>query len=445
MSALKKAGHRPDIIQTDREDIDAYIRKFKPQIIAYSLITGTHIYFQELNRGLKKKFSFISLFGGAHATFFTDDLMKDEAVDIACLGEGEETLVELADSIELGKEYHAIKNLWVRLGGQIHKNDVRQLQKLDAIDFPERDIIYQKYGDCRSNPIKNIIATRGCPFNCPYCYNHQIKKIYADKGAYVRQRSIDNVFAELIEIKGKYPVKLFYFQDDIFAFNKNWLREFTRRYPAEIGVSFHCHLRVGLADREAVSSLAAAGCSSVSFAVEAGNDKIRNEILGRRMSKEQILNLAKMLREANIKFRTLNMVGLPGGSIITDLETLELNIKCQPDLGWAGIFQPYPKTELYQKAKDLNLCGEIELHKFNTFFGDSVLNLPDKNKIANIQRLFSLIVSWPILFPLTRFLVSLPFNNFYSKIHDSWKNYCNGKIYRIGSAKKKQRAIANSN
>lgn len=436
MSALKKAGHKPDIIQVDEEDINIYIKKFKPDIIAYSLTTGSHSYFQELNRELKRKHYFTSLFGGPHVTFFAEELMQDKAVDIACLGEGEEALVELADAIEKGKKYTKIKNLWVRVAKKIYKNDVRPLQNLDKIEFPERKIIYKKYKSCRLSAIKNIIATRGCPFNCPYCYNHLIKKIYANNGVYVRQRSVDNVLAEMAEIKKNYPIKMFYFQDDIFAVNKTWLKDFSRRYPVEVGTPFHCHLRVNLTDKETISLLHTAGCTSASFAIETGNDKIRNEILGRVMSKEQITDVAEMLHKKNIKFRIFNMIGLPGGSIETDIETLKLNIKCKPTLGWASIYQPYPKTELYQKARNLNLCENIELDKFNNFFDSSVLNIPNKNKVVNLQRLFSLIVSWPILFPVTKFLIKLPFINLYSNINNYWKNHCNDQVYSINEARK---------
>lgn len=429
MSALKKAGHIPDIIQTDKEDIDSYITNFRPKIIAYSLTTGTHVFYQKINQNLKKKYKFLAIFGGPHATFFPDELMKDEAVNIVCIGEGEEAIVELADAVEAGKKYELINNLWVRRPDKIYKNDVRPFIDLDKVEFPERRLIYEKYELNRSNPIKNIITTRGCPFNCPYCYNHLLKKIYLGKGKYVRQRSVSNVIDEAIAIKKNYPVKMIYFQDDIFAINKQWLKNFARQYKSKVGVSYHCHLRVNLVDEETVSLLADSGCIGVSFAIETGNDEIRNKILGRNMSKAQIVQVAKILKKYNIKFRIFNMIGLPGGSIKTDLETLKLNINCRPTLGWVSIYQPFPKTDLYNLAKELNLCKNIELDKFNNFFEDSVLELPDKNKLKNLQRLFSFIVSWPILFPITRILISLPFTPVYDKISDMWKDYCNNKLY----------------
>jgi len=429
MSALENSGHKTDIVQADEEDVEACIGKFKPHIIAFSVITGNHAYFQNINFELKKRYSYLALFGGPHATFFPEEVMKDSAVDIVCLGEGEEAIVELANALKAKKSYSNIKNLWVRQSGEIYKNEVRPLQALDSIDFPARKIIYDKYESSRQNPIKNIITTRGCPFNCPYCYNHLIKKIYTGKGAYVRQRSVGNVIAEMLEIKKYYPVKMFYFQDDIFTINKEWLKNFSDQYKKTIALPFHCHLRVNMTDHQVIDLLSMAGCASVSFAIETGNDEIRTKILGRSMAKEQIFEVAEMLRKAKIRFRIFNMIGIPGGSIKIDLETLKLNIQCRPDLGWASIYQPYPKTELYEIAKKMNLCKEIKLDEFNNFFDKSVLDIPDKQQLLNLQRLFSFVVSWPILMPLIEILIRLPLNSLYSKINDFWKNHCNNRIY----------------
>lgn len=85
---------------------------------------------------------------------------------------------------------------------------------------------------------------------------------------------------------------------------------------------------------------------SVSFGLEAGNDRLRNVILNRNMSREEILTAADILRRQGIAFMTNNMLGLPTGGLDTDLETLDLNIQCRPAYANVFLFQPYPKTAL---------------------------------------------------------------------------------------------------
>jgi len=111
-SCLKKNNHETDLITTE-ENYESKIEEFKPDIIAYSVMTGNHKTFVNLNKGLKKKFNFVSLFGGPHATFFRD-LIEEDKVDVVCMGEGDEAVVELADKLEKNEDIKEIKNLNVK-------------------------------------------------------------------------------------------------------------------------------------------------------------------------------------------------------------------------------------------------------------------------------------------------------------------------------------------
>lgn len=125
------------------------------------------------------------------------------------------------------------------------------------------------------------------------------------------------------------------------------------------------------------------------------------------------------------------MLGLPEGSLKDDLETLKLNILCKPDLGWASIYQPYPRTKLGDLCVQKGIYdGDIDKIS-ETFFEDSVLDIKDKAKINNLQKLFCLTVSFPILFPLVKVLINLPPNGLFKKTYAYWKEKLNRKIYHI--------------
>jgi len=425
--ALKRAGHQTDIVKADVEDVEEKMREFAPDIVAYSFCTGQHRYFAGLNLKLKNKFHFISVFGGAHPTFF-NEFIKEEGVDIICVGEGEEAIVDLADKLEQGEDFRNIPNLWVKEKDKIFKNSVRPLSNIGALAFPDRKLIY-KYPKSRNHPVKNFMWGRGCPYNCPYCFNHSLKKIYQGKGQYVRFRPLDNLFEEIIEVKNNYPLKMVYFQDDTFGIRQDLLEEFCQKYPKLINLPFHCHLRVGLVNKKMVESLKKAGCFGVSFGIEAGNDFLRNQILGRNMTKKEIIEAANLIKQAGLKLRTFNMLGLPNGSLKADFETLALNIACKPDLGWACIYQPYPRTQLGDSCVKAGIYdGDIDKIS-ETFFEETVLDIPDKDKINNLQKLFSLAVSCPVFFPLIKILVNAPPNNVFRRIYSFWKQRQSKKVY----------------
>ncbi|MFH1423795.1 MAG: radical SAM protein [Candidatus Nealsonbacteria bacterium] len=428
--ALKKAGHEADIVKSGVENAEKKVKDFAPDIIAYSLTTGQHGYFLDLNRKLKSRFKFLAVFGGSHPTFFTE-IIKNEGVDVICIGEGEEAFTELADKMSRSEDFSAISNLWVKKGGEIIKNDVRSLSDIDSLAFPSRELVYAKYSKSCNNPIKNFLGGRGCPFNCPYCFNHSLKAIYRGRGQYVRFRSVDNLLQEILEVKNKYPMKMIYFQDDTFGTKEEWLEEFSEKYPKMINLPFHCHARANLINEKLTGLLKKAGCSGVTFGIESGNDRLRNQLLERNMTKDQIIKAAKLVKKAGLRLRIFNMLGLPEGSLKDDFETLELNILCQPDLGWASIYQPYPRTKLGDLCIQKGIYGG-DIDKISeTFFEESVLDIKDKAKINNLQKLFSLAVSFPVLFPLVKVLINLPPNGLFRKTYAYWKEKLNRRIYHI--------------
>lgn len=461
-SALKKAGHEVYLLKTIYSDYEKYalgsqsvrdgealssedeilrfVEKVSPHILAYSVTTGMHGYYLKLNRMIRKNINAVSIFGGPHPTFFPE-IINDEYVDFICQGEGEEAFVELVNNLDSRVNVKQIRNLWHKNLGGVYKNDLRPLIKeIDDIDFPDRDLVYQ-YNSSRRNPIKNFITGRGCPYDCSYCFNHSYSKLYSGKGQRVRIRSPKNVILEIAEIKKKYPLEIVYFQDDIFILSKKWLEEFLCLYKNEIKLPYHCHLRVGLFDEKTLQSLKWSGCVSVTLALESGNDYLRNKILKRNMNKKDIYASARLLHKYKISFRTENILGIPHENLKTSLETLFMNIRCRPAIGWASLYQPYPKTELGKLCQDEGLFnGDIDGIK-PSFFEASILKLPQKKRIENLQKFFSIIVEFPFLLPFVFLLIQLPPNLVFNLIYKKWKNYCySNRLYKV----KQKREILNT-
>ena len=159
--------------------------------------------------------------------------------------------------------------------------------------------------------------------------------------------------------------------------------------------------------------------------IEAGNDRLRNDLLKRRMSKGQILEAAELIRDGGLQLTTTNMIGLPTSSVENDFETLELNVQAQPSYAHVFIFQPYPRTELGEFTREsgwmvgtFDDIGEVA-------WDHTVLEFDEKHKrgLVVLQRFFAIGVEWPRLVPVIRRLMKLPDNRLFWLLNKLWKGW----------------------
>jgi anaerobic magnesium-protoporphyrin IX monomethyl ester cyclase len=417
-AVLKKEGHDCDVLIANLEkDLLKEIKIRKPDILAFSVITGTQKWYLDIAKRAKRATKCNVVFGGPHPTIFTKVLTNPQ-VDYICIGEGEYPMLDLANRLQNSERTDNIPNLWCKKGKRVIKNEVRPLiGNLDELPFPDRDM-YKKYPLMRNHNSRMFITTRGCPYACSFCINPTLKSIYAGKGCYVRRRSVENVIAELIEVKKKYGLKYVQFQDDTFVLNKKWLLEFLKEYKRKIDVPFVCLARANLLDEQVVRALKASKCTLIAFGVETGNENLRNNLLKKTLSNADIIRCAKLLKKYKLKFRTYNMLGLPDETLENAFETLQLNALIKTDYPWCSIFQPYPGTELGEYSlKQGYLGSDFDPDDVPPYYSKSIMkNKEDINQIINLQRFFIIGIKFPFLIPLIKKLIKLPPNIFYNFI-----------------------------
>ncbi len=339
-------------------------------------------------------------------------MVSDPGVDYIVRGEAEHSFVQFLRELGWGYRIRSVVDF------------APLCQNLDELPFPDREFLY-KYPENRDNPIKNVLTSRGCLFSCPYCFNSLYRSFYRGQ-RWVRYRSPENVVAECRDLM-RYPTKMIYFQDDELLTNPKFF-DLMRLYETKVRIPFHCQIRIELLTRPIAFWLKLAGCAGVTFAIESGNDYIRGNLLKRRMSREAIMRGVDLLRQFGIKFRIENMVGLPGEGVDEMLETLDLNIQCAPDYGWASIFQPYPKLPLAEYAKSLG-AWDGQVDEFSESFFEHTVLKNGRKEIANMQRLFGVAVSFPAVRTFIRTLLRLPNNAIYDKISKTWKRNRFRRLY----------------
>jgi len=402
---LKKHGHVVEVfIVESREASLRELARFQPAVIGFPCSTGTHDWVVAFAAALKKRMDGTVIIGGPHATFFPE-IIKEPPVDLVCVGEGEQAVLELAGRVDERGDLTTIPNLWAKRDDAVIRNDPRDLiSDLDALPFPDRELYAGKYPYLNRSH-KVFMAGRGCPFDCTYCFNHAYMNIYRGKGRMVRLRSVDNLISEIRLVMERHRVSTVYMQDDTFTLNKAWLREFCDTYRREIGRPFICLVRADLADEEAVGLLAEAGCRRVFFGVETGSEAMRADILKKRITDEQIVELAGLLRRHGIRFRTYNMLGLPGETIDQALQTVRINQRIRTDFPWCSLFHPYLGTELAEYSKQQGFLEPGTSIGVPSFFKESVLRSECRHELENLQKLFFYAVRFPRLELLIRRLI----------------------------------------
>lgn len=404
---LKKAGHTVSVVNIDEGDYREKIRSQNPAVVAYTLATTHAPSFYKVNREIKNNHSCLSLFGGPHPIFFPQ-MIEEEGVDIICTGEGEYAVVELCTALEESKDFTRIPSITVKINGKIFRNPNRPFLKkeeLNDLPFPDRELI--RGFEIWKHRTGYVMAGRGCPYDCSYCFNHASR--LSQPGRWTRQRSVDSVLAELKWLKEKYQVIYNAFQDDTFILNKHWLEEFLPRYKREIGLPFVCNVRCDLTEEDKVRLLAEAGCVRVATGIENGDDNLRRTILSKNVTTEQIIQACDLYNRYGIRIIGQNMFGVPGETVETALSTIELNLRCRTHTNTFSFYGPYPGTKLGDLCKEqYGFSGDLnELpREYQDCLAPSI-RLENKELIEKIGQCAHLFMSYPRLFPWVKRILKL--------------------------------------
>lgn len=378
-------------------------------IIAFSTITGTHQIHNDIARYFKQQSNVVTIMGGPHPTFFPKEALELDSIDYICIGEGISAFNKFLKGQKTGniiKNYNEYSGI---LEPSVDLNTI-SLSREEVYRVDNRD----------KNPIRNFMGIWGCPFDCSYCYSKSYSKLYPIKER-IRFKSPQKFIEEIEECVNKYETKFIYIQDDTFIINRKWLFEVTDLIKQKIDLPYHCHIRCDLMNDEIAKQLKNTGCYSVTFAIENASEEYRRKYLNRRMTNEQILYTSNLLHKYDIKFRIENMVGLPDNNLKDNLETMKINYKCRPTIGWASLFQPFPNTPLGNVCKDLNVWnGNIDTIN-SSFFDTTTLKISNHKEVERLQKIFSLCVGnsiWKFLAPL---LIRLPLDRWYRKLYTEFK------------------------
>lgn len=419
-AVLKKAGHDCVLLlESEEKDLVAALKREKPDLVGFSSSTGQHNWVVKTSRKIKQAMGVPIVAGGPHPTY-EPNIIKEDCIDIVCRGEADYALLELMDCIRDGRDFTEIQNLWVKKGDNIFKNEVRPyVEDLDEFPFADRELYYGRYSFLRNLTGKNFLAGRGCANQCTFCHNHLAQKLYDGKGTFARKRSPRNLIEEIKEVRERYPMEVVNLErDDFFLSHRDWCFEFLELYAQEVGLPFVIQTRPDSIDEKIAAALKKANCVSVAISIETADDEIRNTVLKKNYTNQNVRDAVYWLKRNDIFIKTFNMLGLPGEDLEAAIRLLKFNIELGPSFARCAIIQPYPMTEFYDIVKKHGLLSHnFDVDNFKpSYFTDTVLNLPNRNELVNLQKFFPIAARFPFLLPLIKILIKVPVNPFYNRM-----------------------------
>ena len=312
------------------------IKELNPSYVGISVMSSFYLSVaKRIAKEIKEAFGLKIICGGAYATLFPEKCL--EFADVVFRGECESAILEFTDAIENGQPYDHIDNIATMQADGAKINDLRMLDTnlswLPHPDFGGENMYYinSNYiskGDpqARSHSYE-LTTSRGCPNKCSYCSTGSIRKLHEGKGPYIRQRSVDDVMAELLDVKKKNPgLQKLRFWDEIFPWNREWVLEFAKAYKEKIGLPFEAwgHPRI-TSDPVCIKAMVDAGLSKMVIGIQSGCPTVRKDIYLRDETQEQIFGCAKALSDGKVPLVIYDFIlGHPFETSEDLRETLEL-------------------------------------------------------------------------------------------------------------------------
>lgn len=427
-ASLKKAGHQTDVAVGTDNEIFEEIKKFNPHIVATSSMTAYRSFMMRMNKKIKEERNkCITVVGGFDSSFFPEIIDQVKEIDVLCRGEGNDALVELANCIDNGTDYSNIANLWVRKGDTVVKNQLAPFVNMNDKDFDDHEI-YRKYKYFRDIEFVQIMAGRGCPYRCAYCFNHKYQEMYLPVSRrYASLRNPEIVVDEIETLKNKYGYKTVFFNDSTLGYNKDWLIEFCKMYKERgINLPFTMNMCANEVTEEAAKALGETkSCYLVRMGLETGNERFRKKVIRKFVSNQQLIDATNRLGEQGIPVSYQFMLGLPGETFELALETLNLasSIARKDTVKAPNIFKPFPKLDLAQYGIDIGLYNPEDIGAQSDIGTKGGTNNEcfrtdsDGIKITKLARFSHIYMNFPILRPfITKVLIRFPDNVAYQKI-----------------------------
>lgn len=366
----------PQEEQYDRTALQALVRQHNFNLIGVSVITEGFSFAKRLTADIREVSPNAHLiWGGIHPTLMPEECLVE--ADSVCIGEGEESLLQLAQRIAEGNPPVGVPNLAVRDSSESGSfpSPIRA-DSVDAFPYPTNDwrdyyiqdedglrsftqADYVRYSNYAGEDY-TLMTSRSCPFSCSYCCNEFLNRLYGQRS--IRKRSVEHVLAEIRTARERIPTLRFVnFIDDHFLSSRKWTETFVERYGREVGLPFIIRLIPEALKDEAIQALSRVGLRFAQVGIQSGSATTHERIYNRRFRREAILETSRILKRHNVHpFYDVIIQNPLEADEDRDL-TIQLLLELERPFSLTlYAATPYPKTRLEELFAERNIVSHTD-------------------------------------------------------------------------------------
>ena len=381
-------------------DFRRLVEKSQPTVILASATEST----MNLTRDILSSvmdYNIPHVLGGVFATYSPEVAIEYSEIDIVCVGESENILVELVERLTNNRKINMLPGVWGINDGVLFRNPVGVLLDLDnnpdfSVEIYEENRFYRAMGGeiYKMFPVE---THRGCPLKCSFCNSPTQNLIYEQETGekYFRSRSIKNIIKDVEIFSNNGAEYLFFWADNLLAWSKDEVDEFCEAY-SDYKIPFYAQSYPTTLNEYKLNKLVDVGLARLGMGVEHGNEEFRTKIVNRKYSNEKAIRQVEMLRNYDVQYSCNYIVGFPDETPELHMDTVELNRKLKPHSASCSIFSPFCGTPLRDYTikkgylKDTNQLCPSNAER-------SMLDMPNfsKDQITGKQRTFALYTKFP--------------------------------------------------
>ncbi len=315
-------------------------------------------------------------------------IQREPLVDFIVKGDPDEAVAGLA----LGSREEAPGLMYRGAFGWTESSAARFEKDLDKLPFPKWELLpFERYQLPKSSthadvPFLPMWTSRGCPIGCHYC------PYPVGQGLPWRARSASNVADEIEHLVKDLGIRYILFRDPMFSLNQRRVLAICEEI-AKRGLKFEwrCETRVDYLNPETLRAMAQAGCEGINLGIESSDVAIQKGVGRRPITPERIIECLRLCRELGIKTFGFFIIGLPGDTLETILETIRFAIDLKPTWVQFTAASPFIGTKLRDWAVSRGFATDDEYAYVNShevWIGNEHLTKEQVKKLYGFARFF---------------------------------------------------------
>lgn len=375
------------------ERIEQAARDFNPDIVGVTNLFSTQINkafaVTELVKRIDRNIKVVV--GGPHATAVPQDFLASPSIDMVVVGEGELTILDIADYYAGKKEIQDVKGVAYMQAGLMKVNPPEYIQNLDDIPYPAYHLIdMEKYfqlaaagfgsrpNDIFYHPMRevSVITSRGCPFECTFC------AIHPTMGYKYRYQSPEYVAGHIELLVKKYKVDFIHFEDDNLTLNPPRFEKILDML-LEKQIFFEWDtpngVRADALPRRLLEKIRRSGVRELRIAIESADQDVLSKIVRKRLDLDKVMETIRNCKELGIPLSAFYVVGMPGETKELIQKTLDLAYELMKSYNvtpHVNIAMPLVGTEMYDIAVKNNYIVKDD-YTTGSIFGTGMMRTPE--------------------------------------------------------------------